>query len=257
MKITVCQIDNRDGYRQDAYQRLAEHTSGVSPDLLLLPELGFDDWLAATREVSADRWQRSVDTHAKEIADLARYGARAAIGTRPVVNEAASRRNEVYLWNPDRGAVRVKEKYYLPDHEGFYEHSWYDRGEREFNIVRVRDARLGVQVCTEMWFFEWARMLGQSNADVIGVPRATGHASLQGWIAGGKAAAVVAGAYCISSNSWAPIGSTANLGGGGWIIAPDGELLALTSTDEPFLTVDIDLAIARSAKNTYPRYVRE
>ena len=47
-------------------------------------------------------------------------------------------------------------------------------------------------------------------------------------------------------------------GGKGWIIEPEeGDILALTSPSQPIITLDIDLTVARRAKSTYPRYVRE
>jgi hypothetical protein len=47
-------------------------------------------------------------------------------------------------------------------------------------------------------------------------------------------------------------------GGAGWIIEPEeGQVLGLTSADEPFLTLGIDLKVAETAKKTYPRYVAE
>ena len=41
------------------------------------------------------------------------------------------------------------------------------------------------------------------------------------------------------------------------IISPEGDVLAQTSEDTPFATVDIDPEIARLSKLTYPRYVAE
>ena len=35
----------------------------------------------------------------------------------------------------------------------------------------------------------------------------------------------------------------------------EGEILGQTSADHPYLTIDVDLARADRAKNTYPRYV--
>ena len=66
----------------------------------------------------------------------------------------------------------------------------------------------------------------------------------------------MAGAFCISSNRSGG-GSGIQWGGSGWIIDPDGEVLGLTSSEEPFLTLDLDLEEAESAKETYPRYVSE
>ncbi len=89
------------------------------------------------------------------------------------------------------------------------------------------------------------------------MPRATGHASLDKWLAGGRTTAVCSGAYCLSSNLWNPPDWHTDCGGGGWVISPDGDVLAVTDEDNPFVTVEIDLDYARDSKKTYPRYVPE
>ena len=45
------------------------------------------------------------------------------------------------------------------------------------------------------------------------------------------------------------------LGGAGWITDPNGVVLGVTSDDEPFITIDLDLTYAEASKSTYPRYV--
>ncbi len=179
------------------------------------------------------------------------------MGTRPIVRENGSFRNAAYLWTASTGAQPVHEKYHLPDEDGYWEHSWYDRGEKRFEICRCLGMRIGVQICTEMRFFEWARHYAASRADLLCVPRATPHGSLGKWLAGGQAAAVCAGAYCLSSNLWYPVGDTADCGGMGWVISPEGDVLAETGEDLPFATVEVDLSAARRSKHTYPRYVPE
>ena len=72
------------------------------------------------------------------------------------------------------------------------------------------------------------------------------------WLAAGVVAAVRSGAFSLSSNRVDPTGAC---GGGGWIIDPAGEVLAITSAAEPFATRDIDLTKAAKAKESYPRYV--
>ena len=75
-------------------------------------------------------------------------------------------------------------------------------------------------------------------------------------MAGGRTAAVVSGAFCLSSNIGGISQAGVKWGGGGWIVEPEeGDVLGLTSQERPFLTVDIDLAVAEMAKRTYPRYV--
>ena len=145
----------------------------------------------------------------------------------------------------------------LPDEDGYWEASWYQRGEPVFEPCRALDLTIGVQICTEMWFLEWARHFARADAELLCVPRATPHASVAKWLAGGQAAAVCAGAYCLSSNLWNPPGSKADCGGLGWIISPEGDVLATTNPDSPFATVEIDPEFARHSKSTYPRYVSE
>jgi predicted amidohydrolase len=65
-------------------------------------------------------------------------------------------------------------------------------------------------------------------------------------------AAARSGAYSLSSNR---IHDDGSCGGVGWVISPDGELLARTSPEQPARTVDLDLAAAAAAKASYPRYV--
>ena len=134
---------------------------------------------------------------------------------------------------------------------------WYDRGDPEFPTVLVADARIGILVCTDLWFFEWARHYARSGVDLLCLPRATPYDSLAKWLAGGQVAATCSGAYCMSSNQWNPSGAGIDCGGLGWVVDPDGNVLATTSAEEPFVTVEVDLDIARQAKSTYPRYVSE
>ena len=71
----------------------------------------------------------------------------------------------------------------------------------------------------------------------------------------GQAAAVVSGAFSLSSNRVALDGNPPELGGRGWIIDPDGRVLGTTTQAQPFITRDIDLENAEKSKNTYPRYI--
>lgn len=258
MKVTVCQIDPRATEIDGFLAALTSHIKETTSDFLLLPEMSFSDWLASDPVPHADRWNAAVSTHDRRIANLPDLGANAVMGTRPVTHQNGSRRNQAYIWSVESGAAApMHEKYYLPDEPGYYEHRWYERGPKEFDIGRALGMRLGVQICTEMWFFEWARHYAASRIDLLCVPRATPHGTQDKWVAGGRAAAVCSGAYCLSSNLWAPQSSDADLGGVGWVIDPEGEVLALTDADTPFATVEIDLSFAEKSKSTYPRYVPE
>lgn len=258
MKVTVCQLDPRAPHLDSYLEGLAQHLQAQESDFLLLPEMCFSDWLAADRTPSAARWAQAVRDHEERIEKLSDLGARGIVGTRPIVNSRGSRRNQAYVWSEDSAeAAGFHEKYYLPDEPGYWEHSWYERGEKSFDVARALGMRLGVQICTEMWFFEWARHYAASRVDLLCIPRATPHVSVDKWLAGGQAAAVCAGAYCLSSNLWAPPGDGPDTGGLSWIIDPEGNVLATTNPDTPYATVEIDLDFARESKATYPRYVPE
>jgi N-carbamoylputrescine amidase len=71
-------------------------------------------------------------------------------------------------------------------------------------------------------------------------------------LAVGVVAAARSGAFSVSSNRVDPTGAC---GGVGWIISPDGEMLASTSPGAPFATIDIDLAASAAARVGYPRSV--
>ena len=257
MKVTVCELDNRADGIAPALAALAGHTADAGSECLLLPEMGLYPWLAAGREVDAGKWLAAAAAHAREIENFERFAVPAIVGTRPVVEAGGERRNRAFLWRAGGETLAIHDKYYLPDEPGYWEASWYRRGSRDFDAVDAPGARIGVQICTEMWFFEWARAYARDGVELLCIPRATPHASLDKWLAGGRAAAVCAGAWCLSSNPWTPSGGAVDCGGRGWIISPEGDLLAQTGQDEPFVTLDIDLEAARAAKSTYPRYVAE
>ncbi|MCA1603687.1 MAG: carbon-nitrogen hydrolase family protein, partial [Acidobacteria bacterium] len=148
-------------------------------------------------------------------------------------------------------------KYYLPNEDGFWEAAWYEQGEGRFIPISCSAARIGFQICTDLWFMERARAYGKAGVQLLVNPRATARTTLDKWLAGGRVAAVVAGAFCLSSNRVSNEASGVTFGGQGWIVGPDGDVLGLTSPEQPFVTIEIDLDEAERAKSTYPRYVSE
>jgi N-carbamoylputrescine amidase len=90
-----------------------------------------------------------------------------------------------------------------------------------------------------------------ADVNAILSPRATAATTTNKWLAVGTVAAVRSGAYSLSSNRVQADGA---YGGAGWIISPDGELLAKTSSLAPFSTLEIDLDATAAAQRTYPRY---
>jgi N-carbamoylputrescine amidase len=253
--VTVCQLrDERDAFETD-WAELCAHTRRVRSELVLLPEMPFARWFAAVREFDARAWREAMEAHRRWEQRLDELGAPVVIGTRPVERNGR-RLNEAFAVVPPTPARGVHEKRYLPDEEGYWEASWYERGDGVFDPIEVCGATLGVQICTEMWMLDVSRQYGLRGADVIAVPRATPAMSRERWLVGGRAAAIVSGTYCISSNRSGVSTAQDDFAGVGWIIDPDGEVLGVTLDTDPFVTCDLDLRRAAEAKVTYPRYVR-
>ena len=129
-------------------------------------------------------------------------------------------------------------------------------------LVRLGDAdfpeydtgawSFGLNICTELWAVESYAAYAVGDVQVILSPRATAAGTTDKWLSVGVVAAVRSGAFSLSSNRVDPTGAC---GGVGWIINPQGNILAQTTVDAPFATVDIDLSASATARNEYPCYV--
>ncbi len=254
MRVTVCQLRDDEHLIADEWDALVEHTRAVESDLVVLPEMPFHPWLFTERRADPDRWAEAAGAHDYWMRRLGETSAMVVLGARPILAEER-RLNEAFVWSLETGHRAAHYKRYLPNEDGFWEASWYEPGDGRFDAKRTSGITVGFLLCTELWYPEHAREYGRAGADLIAVPRATDAANRSKWVAGGRTAAVVAGSFCASSNRGGTSGGM-DWAGTGWVIDPDGEVLALTSNDDPFVTVEIDLDVALRAKKTYPRYVR-
>lgn len=255
MKITATQLPDQPKNLENAFSALIDHVKAEGSQLVLLPEMPFYPWLASTDKVDPAAWQSAVDAHEEWLPRLAALGAEIVLGSRPVLDNGIPH-NDAFIWR-HTGARFAHRKYYLPNEEGFWEATWYRRAEApNFQSAAVGGLKIGFMICSDLWFGEHARGYARQGVHLLANPRATPRGSLDTWLTGGRALAVMSGAYCISSNR---SGKSAGIqwGGTGWIIDPDGEVLATTSDAQPFVTVDIDLSNAEEAKQTYPRNVQE
>lgn len=258
MKVTVCELTNDPRTLADDWQALCSHVREAGSDLVLLPEMAFVPWMGVSNQVDPAVWKSAVKTSERWLARLGELVPAAVVaGTRPILC-GEKRLNQGFVFEPALGLRGVHEKYYLPDEDGFWEASWYERGSGEFEWIDTRRGRAGFMICTEIWFFNHARAFSKQGVELLLCPRACPSGiSVDKWVAGGRAAAVVSGAFCLSSNFRGATGPV-SWGGAGWVIEPlEGVVLGLTSPDRPFLTVEIDLATVAKARQTYPRYVKE
>lgn len=255
MKVTVCELPNEPSTLDNAWEGLVRHVQTNQSDFVLLPEMPFYPWLAHTREADAGLWDQAVQAHEAWISRLRELAPASVASTRPVILDG-KRYNAGYVWEAGRGARTIHTKYYLPDEPGFWEASWYERGDGQFSLANTSRCKFGFLICTEIWFNFRAREYGKQGMQLLLCPRATPNPTAPKWVVGGQAAAVVSGAFCLSSNLAGATPEGGDYAGVGWIIEPgEGNVLGLTSLDQPFLTLDINLEEADRAKKTYPRYV--
>lgn len=254
MRVTVCELPDEPEAFGRQWQRLGDHVHAEHSDLVVLPEMAFVPWFATTPRFNRDVWADAVACHDQWLERMDHLGEVIVCGSRPL-DTPAGRRNVAFVREP-HGEVRlVHEKAYLPDEQGAWEASWYDPGTLAFEPTTAGGASLGFLICSELWAFDWAIHYGRRGADLLITPRLTGKATRDKWLTAGRAAAIVAGAYSLSSNRVDTPDRSKNLGGQGWIVDPDGDVLALTSVERPFITTEIALEAAHAAKSTYPRYV--
>jgi len=247
MRITVCELPDKNFWKE--WDELTQHVSDERSDLVVLPEMPAYPWFASLPQFRKDVWQKAMKAHDEFVSKLNDFLA-VIISTRPI-QKGEQRLNQAFFW--DNGIYYpVRCKYYLPEEEGFYEVTWFHRGAKDFHTVKIRNAVIGILVCSELMFNEWARLYGRQGAHIIAVPRATVKDTIDRWLVASRMAAIVSGAFVLSSNR---VGE--DFGGHGWVISPEGEVIAETSRDEPFLTVSINLKEAELAKQTYPRNIQE
>ena len=251
MKITVCELPHESGALAAAWSRLCEHTESQGSQFVLLPELAFVDPLWEQDRFDPAHWADGVSASNAWVRRLSELRATHVVSTRPAT--AARRQfNEGFVWSHDSGLVPLRRKYFLPNESGGWESRWFARGDRDFPRFTAGSFSFGLNICTELWALETYAAYAAMRVQAVLCPRATSIGTTAKWLAAGTVAAVRSGAYCLSSNRVHPDGSC---GGYGWIISPDGVVLATTSRDEPFCTLEIDVDLPKTAARTYPRYV--
>ena len=251
MRIAFCELPDGTEPRGASWARFSERVAAEAPDLMVMNELPFGPWLAAAPEVDAARAAASVELHEGGVAALRALEARAVVTSAPVLS-GGRLVNEASLVET-AGSRFVHQKHYFPDEPGFYEARWFSTTRPGFEPVRVGELVVGVLLCSELMFNEWARHYRRRGANVIAVPRASGSSHAR-WKTAAAMAAIVSGCYVVSSNR---AGGEVGFGGRGFAFAPSGDLIAETSAETPVRGIEVDLAKVSRAQASYPCYLRE
>jgi N-carbamoylputrescine amidase len=254
LKISICELPTNLSSHHSAWADVVRRLEHARPELLLLNEMPFGAWLASEARFDADRATASVEAHAAGLRALRKLKT-AVLGSRPIQG-SEKLCNEAFLLAG--GIYRpIHQKQYFPQEPGFFEETWFACERPGFDVIDFRGLRIGVLLCTELMFTEWARHYRRQGAHVIVSPRASGDA-MRHWDAAARMAAIVSGCYVLSSNRVSEdrrVGQ--RFGGHGFAYSPLGELLKETTEATPLLTVNIDQAIVAEAQRNYPCTVRE
>lgn len=254
LKVAVCQLPDGLLPHHSAWRHFARRVEAERPAILLLNEMPFGPWLPSEEAFKDELAAASLAAHEAALQAIgtlpsAVIGSRPVRGDRKLANEAFLLVGGVY--------TPIHHKQYFPQETGFFEDTWFSSTRPGFDVTEHGGIRIGVLLCTELMFTEWARHYRRQGAHLIVVPRASG-ASMRHWHASARMAAIVSGCYVLSSNRVSLAGGAApHFGGKGFIYSPTGNLLGMTSTERPLLNVCIDLALVADAQRKYPCYVRE
>jgi N-carbamoylputrescine amidase len=251
MRVTVCEPPHEQRELERAWDALCAHKLRESSELVLLPELAMVEPIWESDRFDLARWRAAEELGERWITRLPELGVKYVVGTRPITIDGKLF-NEGFLAVSDGGISPLRRKCYLPDEPGNWEARWFDPGDAVFPAYRAGAMSFGRNICTELWSLESYADYARRGVQAILTPRATAATTTAKWLAAGVVGAVRSGAFSLSSNRVDPTGAC---GGIGWIIDPDGHVLATTSCDAPFVTRDIDLAASTAARTSYPRYV--
>jgi N-carbamoylputrescine amidase len=248
VRVTVCELPHEPGALAAAWAGLCQHTSRHRSELVLLPEFALVEPVWENELFDQARWAAALAQSDGWLQRLPELGALHVVGTRPASIDGRPF-NQGYIWSAAGGLTPLRRKFFLPDEPGGWEARWFDRGDPTFPAFHAGALTFGLNICTELWALETYGAYVEKGVQVILSPRATAAATAAKWLSVGVVAAVRSGAFSASSNRLDPAGAC---GGIGWIFSPHGQILATTSPESPFATIDIDLAASAAARVGYP-----
>lgn len=236
------------------WRELKDSVVAARADILVTNEMPFGPWIAESSVFSEEEAHASVRAHEKGLEGLIDLNLPAVISSRPVWS-GKRLANEAFVVQSGN-VYPLHRKQYFPNEPGWYESEWYAGDASGFVLAEILGIKIGVLLCTEAMFNEHARAYGKQGASLIVIPRASG-VNIESWKTAGAMASLVSGAFVVSSNRVGIARGGTRFGGGGFVYAPEGRLLAVTTPDNPSQTFDLDPRISAAARLEYPCYVPE
>lgn len=248
-----------------AIESLAEEGA----DMVVLSELHDSLYFCQCEDV--DNFCYAVDTD--DFADI--YSAVAADNKIVLVTSAFERRapglyhNTAMVFDSDGSLAGKYRKMHIPDDPGFYEKFYFTPGDIGFEPIKTSLGRIGVLVCWDQWYPEAARLMAMKGAEMLVYPTAIGwnpddpqeekNRQRDAWITIQRAHAVANGLPVISVNRVGfeedPSGQNSGIDfwGSSFVAGPQGEFLAMASTDSPEeIMAEIDCRRSENVRQWWP-----
>jgi N-carbamoylputrescine amidase len=236
MRATVCELP--DARSRDVFERewvqLADHVRAANSQWVLLPDMPFCEWFADSSRMDGAVWDAAVREHDRWEHRMSDMAPAVVLGSRPV-DFGNERYDESFVWEPESGLRSVHAKARFAQ-QSTREWSWYHEAVPEFVPMEARGVCVGFMIGSEAWALDEALRYGREHVHLLAMPRSSRSVSFEDWLERARAAATGAHAHVLSSNRGG------QFGGQGCIIAPDGDVLGVTSTTRPCLTLDIEVS---------------
>jgi len=108
--------------------------------------------------------------------------------------------NSAYVLDADGSVAGKYRKVHVPDIPLWHEKYYFSPGDLGFNVIPTKYAKIGVQICWDVFVPEGARALALNGAELIVMPTAAAYASAQKWEHMATAAAIANGVYVMRVN---------------------------------------------------------
>ena len=233
MNVTVCQFHDDGAALERDWDHLCEYAHTARSGLILLPDLPFYPWLARSPHYHAAVWNAAVAAHDRWERRFPELAPAMIAASRPI-DFGDERYNEGFVWIPKRGMCGVHAKTDLENRDKSWEGIWYRSAVAEFVPIDLDATIAGFLIGAELHDRQAAQCYAHQPVPLLLTPRSTPASEFEHWLASARDVARIAHAYVLSSNRAAD--------GGGWIIDPDGALVALTQQAQPFVTVDLQFS---------------
>ncbi len=254
LRLAVCEAPAELVPGDRGWQALVRRVRRIQPDVFLLNEMPFGRWIAAHPQRDLRVLTASQRVHAEGMERLGEFEVPVVIGSRAAMHDGKSA-NEGFVWEVGKGIRIAHTKQFFPDEPDYYEARWFEPAEPKFRVVDASGLKIGLLICTDVMFNEWARHYGLAGAHLIAVPRATERGTVARWKIAMQMAAVASGCYVASSNRAGRDSHGQVFGGRGWMVDPGGQVIGETAARRPVVAATLDLTWPPKAQQQYPRDV--